>query len=304
MSINNGNEQIFIKGREVASKKYVDTQLDESKILGVTGYTKRVFISELTSNLSSEVKKFMSWIESTVLPEVDYDLSMALIKLPYYRGTAREVIQGVSEYSITRTTIQEDGSIKYSTSLSPVIKNVTNAEDSDLSNYRFSGYITIKDNKIVSYQFNEQAWGATPLATFLDPSAHYVRPYLPTEPGHPATKKYVDDTVASAIAGVAQFSLLPVDTLPTEDIKTNIIYAVPSDDPKEKDVRIEYVYINDDWEIVGTTKIDLSNYYTKAEIDAKIAELTTLVETSTATATAEEVADILNGTTSEEEVVE
>ena len=47
--------------------------------------------------------------------------------------------------------------------------------------------------------------------------------------------------------------------LPTENIKTNVIYAVPSDDPKEKDVRIEYVYINDSWEILGNTKIDLSN---------------------------------------------
>ena len=60
-----------------------------------------------------------------------------------------------------------------------------------------------------------------------------------------------------------------VDVLPTEDIKTNVIYAVPSDNPKEKDVRIEYVYINNDWEILGTTKIDLSNYYTKEEIDTK-----------------------------------
>ena len=85
-----------------------------------------------------------------------------------------------------------------------------------------------------------------------------------------ASKKYVNDLVTASIAGVAQFSLLPVDALPTEDIKTNVIYAVPSKDPKEKDVRIEYVYINNDWEIIGTTKIDLSNYYTKAEVDEAI----------------------------------
>lgn len=83
--------------------------------------------------------------------------------------------------------------------------------------------------------------------------------YVPTKDWNPANKKYVDKSIKTAIAGVSQFSLLPVDVLPTENIKTNVIYAVPSDDPKEKDVRIEYVYINDSWEILGNTKIDLSN---------------------------------------------
>lgn len=83
--------------------------------------------------------------------------------------------------------------------------------------------------------------------------------YVPTKDWNPANKKYVDKSIKTAIAGVSQFSLLPVDVLPTEDIKTNVIYAVPSDNPKEKDVRIEYVYINDSWEILGNTKIDLSN---------------------------------------------
>lgn len=117
--------------------------------------------------------------------------------------------------------------------------------------------------------------------------------YTPTGDYNPATKKYVDDSITTAIAGVSQFSLLPVDTLPTEDIKTNVIYAVPSDNPKEQDVRIEYVYINDAWEILGTTKIDLSNYYTKAEIDAMFASISDY----TPVASAEEAANILNGTT-------
>ena len=83
--------------------------------------------------------------------------------------------------------------------------------------------------------------------------------YAPTEDYNPATKKYVDDSITSAIAGVTQFSLVPVDTLPTENIRTDAIYAIPSDNPQEQDVRIEYVYINDSWEKLGNTKIDLSN---------------------------------------------
>ena len=40
-----------------------------------------------------------------------------------------------------------------------------------------------------------------------------------------------------------------------------------------KNARDEYVYINGDWECIGTTAMDLSNYYTKEEIDAKLANL-------------------------------
>lgn len=80
----------------------------------------------------------------------------------------------------------------------------------------------------------------------------------------------VASAVSEAIAGITQFSLIPVDTLPTENIRTDAIYAIPSDNPKEQDVRIEYVYINDSWEVLGNTKIDLSDYYTKSEIDAMI----------------------------------
>ena len=110
-----------------------------------------------------------------------------------------------------------------------------------------------------------------------------------------ASKKYVDESIATAIGSISSFSLLPVDVLPTENIQTNVIYAVPSDDPKEKDVRIEYVYINDDWEAIGSTKIDLSNYYTKAEIDAKFEQIMSTLPI----ATADEVDNILNGEVSE-----
>ena len=32
----------------------------------------------------------------------------------------------------------------------------------------------------------------------------------------------------------------------------------------------EYIYVNNDWELLGTQKLDLSNYYTKQEIDTML----------------------------------
>ena len=85
--------------------------------------------------------------------------------------------------------------------------------------------------------------------------------------------EFVNMVVGEAIAGVSQFRLIPVEELPVEDIQTNAIYAVPSTASKLKNARDEYVYINGDWECIGTTAMDLSNYYTKEEIDAKLANL-------------------------------
>ena len=53
-----------------------------------------------------------------------------------------------------------------------------------------------------------------------------------------------------------------VETLPTEDIDTSAIYLVPSDDPTTQDLYLEYMYINNQWELLGQKQIvvDLSNY--------------------------------------------
>lgn len=60
-----------------------------------------------------------------------------------------------------------------------------------------------------------------------------------------------------------------VEELPVEDIRTNVIYLVPAA-AEEYQIYDEYVYVNGAWEKIGTTKIDLSNYYTKEEVDNKL----------------------------------
>lgn len=54
-----------------------------------------------------------------------------------------------------------------------------------------------------------------------------------------------------------------VDVLPTENIKTSVIYCVPIIG-KENEYDM-FLYINGDWVSVGSGSIDLSDYYTKEE---------------------------------------
>lgn len=65
-----------------------------------------------------------------------------------------------------------------------------------------------------------------------------------------------------------------VATLPTENIDENTIYLVIKETQEEGDIYDEYMYINNKWELIGNTNTDLSDYYTKSEIDGKIPTLT------------------------------
>lgn len=76
-----------------------------------------------------------------------------------------------------------------------------------------------------------------------------------------ASKQYVDNLMSGAV------KRLVVESLPTEDIDTNTIYMVLKSVPSTNNIYDEYMYINNAWELIGTTEVDLSNYYTKTESD-------------------------------------
>ena len=70
------------------------------------------------------------------------------------------------------------------------------------------------------------------------------------------------------IANLANLQIEIVDQLPSIG-ETNIIYLVKKSD-SAPDIHDEYVFVDGKWEKIGNTEIDLSNYYTRAEVDAKI----------------------------------
>ena len=66
-----------------------------------------------------------------------------------------------------------------------------------------------------------------------------------------------------------------VSELPADDIVLSTIYLVRkgSGGGKASDKYDEYIYSDGEWELIGDTDIDLSNYYTKDETDGLIQEL-------------------------------
>lgn len=80
---------------------------------------------------------------------------------------------------------------------------------------------------------------------------------------------YDKDEVNSLVQNFEGFEI--VTELPTENIKTNVIYMVgPKASATGPDKYDEYVRSGNEWIMIGDTTVDLSNYYNKDEIDGKL----------------------------------
>lgn len=96
--------------------------------------------------------------------------------------------------------------------------------------------------------------------------------YTAAEVGAPTVAE-MNTAIGEAIGQINSFDMAVVQTLPTQDISTHTIYLVPKTG-ETNDVYDEYVYINNAWEMIGNTQIDLSDYALKSELPTKVSDLT------------------------------
>ena len=93
-----------------------------------------------------------------------------------------------------------------------------------------------------------------------------------------ATTAYVNACVSSYIQGITVFSISVVSSLPTVGA-ANTMYFVPNSG-SGNNVYDEYIYLleQEQWEKIGTTEVDLSNYMLKSDMVAITnAEIDTIV---------------------------
>lgn len=92
---------------------------------------------------------------------------------------------------------------------------------------------------------------------------------------------YTKSEIDSKIAAIPTLSYQVVSELPTTDISTTTIYLLArSSSSSQPDIYDEYLYVNSQWEIIGSTSTDLSNYYTKSEVDTKLGGMSLSVVTA------------------------
>lgn len=105
------------------------------------------------------------------------------------------------------------------------------------------------------------------VANFLNTQVQYTTAYNTQA----KTTSGAINELKQLISLIPQFSIEAVEELPTEDISDTTIYLVPAEDPEVGNYYEEYIHVNDSWELVGTTAVDLSAYYTKLEVDGLLA---------------------------------
>lgn len=91
--------------------------------------------------------------------------------------------------------------------------------------------------------------------------------YTPIKGADYFTEAEIQQIKSDILADVSSFDLEIVTTLPTENIQEKTIYLVPNTESKENNVYDEYIYVNNAWEIIGNTAVDLTDYYTKTEVN-------------------------------------
>lgn len=84
------------------------------------------------------------------------------------------------------------------------------------------------------------------------------------------TETYSQTEVNTLLANVNKLTSKIVTELPSEDISENTIYLIEVE--SQKNVYMQHMYINGSFAALGTTAIDLSNVYTKGEVDKKLEE--------------------------------
>lgn len=83
------------------------------------------------------------------------------------------------------------------------------------------------------------------------------------------TSTEVNSAIATAVAEAAHITVQAVDALP-ETGTVNVIYLVPNGGTGSN-AKDEYMWISGKWEKIGSTDVDLSGYWAKADLVAMTA---------------------------------
>lgn len=130
---------------------------------------------------------------------------------------------------------------------------------SDLTNKPQIEGVTLSGNKTAS---DLGLAKLTDLADFITKSVNDLVNYYTKSQSYSKTEV---DAIVTAIKN-SRFEV--VATLPTSDIKTNVIYLVPSADPQASNTKDEYINLNgttSGWEKIGSTSVDLTGYLNESD---------------------------------------
>ena len=95
------------------------------------------------------------------------------------------------------------------------------------------------------------------------------------------SETYTKTEVNGLISAIPKFAIEVVNALPTTDISTTTIYLLRNSETTGSNLFEEYIYVNNQWELLGSQDIDLSDYVTTSDLNTALASYITSTNLST-----------------------
>ena len=145
------------------------------------------------------------------------------------------------------------GAIKVGNNLTIDENGILNGNDVDLTSYAKKNELPTK----VSDLTND--------SLFITNTVNNLTNY------YTKTETYTQEQINDLISAAAGLKLEVVSVLPTTDISTSTIYLKGTETEGTNDYE-EWIYVNNNWELIGTTEVDLTPYTTKEYTDNTFAK--------------------------------
>ncbi len=111
----------------------------------------------------------------------------------------------------------------------------------------------------------------TKLSDFINDGVFITRAVNDLANYYTKLETYTQAEINNLVSAIPKFAISVVSQLPTKDISPTTIYLVPySGEPS--DMYKEYIYINNEWELLGIQKTDLTDYYNKSEVNELLSD--------------------------------
>lgn len=165
---------------------------------------------------------------------------------------------------------------KTTSDLGIVIPDVSNFITKDVNNLTYYTKTSDLSNVATSGNYNDLT-NKPDLSQYITKSVNDLINY------YKKSETYTQAEINALIGAISTLNLLVVQTLPTEDISATTIYLVPRSTSETNNIYDEYIYVSNAWEKIGSTDIDLSNYYTKTQVDDLLDNVSIAVDGSTIT---------------------
>ena len=87
------------------------------------------------------------------------------------------------------------------------------------------------------------------------------------------SETYSKAEIDGLVSAIPKFAIKVVNELPSQNISETTVYLLTSQTQESGNLYTEYLYVGNKWELLGSQTVDLSDYYTKSQVDTLLSGL-------------------------------